>query len=581
MALHAGVEVDGGQVRIAVLDITSKQAVIVDFIEDTIQGESADERMDSLRAILKENLAEGDRKGLDFASSIPTRLMTLRDISVPFTKDEVIQKTIRYESEGHIPGVSIDDLIIDYLKCSETEDSAQLIIGAIDKDSLKQHLNIFEGTELDPARVEIDETALATSLHVAHEELRIGKTLLLNMEAGHTDFVLIEEGRIIRLRSTANQLLRDTLPALPTPEEKETFDRVIEEQYPNDDPEAKFEQLFEEGETPEIVEEPLEELAIAVVSDEEFDQLKDPEAGQQRHDFNSDELVSRLVTEIQRTFAGYFLRNPIDRIVVSGKASRDLNLVGRLSETFEIPVQQLKVCDNMDSSMGHDKVDRCNESGATAVGLALGAAGQSLTSFDLRKDEFRYERRFAKLIPGLILLGLILCLSSISHLISSHREGQLRRAEYEAVRNNQMEVYKARFGEEPQLRGKGTSILAAAERKINELKGGSSGNRRARMDEYLPIIEMIEDVSKGVSSTRPEVYPEWLSMDISGLKRENQKSMVTMRVPDAIAANNVAGALESSTRFFRIEDDIKEDKENKKLTLNLFLLPAVSGVRER
>ena len=131
------------------------------------------------------------------------------------------------------------------------------------------------------------------------------------------------------------------------------------------------------------------------------------------------------------------------------------------------------------------------------------------------------------------------------------------------------------------MRNAKTSILAVASRKITELKGGSAGNKRARIDEYLPIVELIEDITKGAASTRPEVYPEWLSLDIISLKRKNQKSMVTLRVPDAIAANNVAGALQSATRFFRIEDDIKEDKENKKLTLNLFLLPAVSGARER
>ena len=123
--------------------------------------------------------------------------------------------------------------------------------------------------------------------------------------------------------------------------------------------------------------------------------------------------------------------------------------------------------------------------------------------------------------------------------------------------------------------------MAAAERKINELKGGSSANKRTRLDEYLPIVEMIEDVTKGVASARPEVYPEWLSFDLIGLKRKDQKSTATMRVPDAVTANSIAGALESSSKFFRIEDDVKEDKENKKLTLNLFLLPSASGARER
>ena len=64
MALHAGIEVDGGIVRIAVLDVSAKQTVIVDFIEEAIQGDSSDERNESLRKILKENLTGGDRAGL-------------------------------------------------------------------------------------------------------------------------------------------------------------------------------------------------------------------------------------------------------------------------------------------------------------------------------------------------------------------------------------------------------------------------------------------------------------------------------------------------------------------------------------
>ena len=406
MALHAGIEIDGGQVRIAVLDVSSKQTVLVDFIEETITGDTAAERLESLRLILSENLAEGDRKGVEVASSIPTRLMTLRDISVPFTKDEVIQKTIRYESEGHIPGVSIDDLIIDYLKCSENDDSAQLIIGALDKDSLRQHLDIFNDTGIDPARIEIDGTALATTFDIAHEEMRAGRTLIVAMEAGHTDFVLVEEGRIVRLRSTANHMRATAAPSLPQPEAAvEDSDQAPEA----GGAEEEFGQLFEDGETPEMVDEPFEELAIAVVSDEEFDQLQAPGVRDVAQvPVSQDDMVSRLITEIQRTFAGYLLRNPIDRIMVSGKVAKDLDLVSRLSEAFETPTQQLRICDKVESSMGLDKVDRCNDSGATAVGLAFGVAGKSLTSFDLRKEDFRYERRFSKLIPGLVLLGLIL-----------------------------------------------------------------------------------------------------------------------------------------------------------------------------
>ena len=58
MALHAGIEIDGGMVRIAVLDVTSKQTVLVDFIEETILGDTAAERVESLRSILQEKICQ-------------------------------------------------------------------------------------------------------------------------------------------------------------------------------------------------------------------------------------------------------------------------------------------------------------------------------------------------------------------------------------------------------------------------------------------------------------------------------------------------------------------------------------------
>ena len=134
MALHAGIEIDGSEVCIAVVDSTSKRTTIVDYIEARLSGETSEERIESLAEILRTSLSGNTRMTMDIVSSIPTRMSTLREISVPFTRDDVIAKTVRYESEGHLPSASIDDLIIEYIKCSEEEDSSRLLISAIQKN---------------------------------------------------------------------------------------------------------------------------------------------------------------------------------------------------------------------------------------------------------------------------------------------------------------------------------------------------------------------------------------------------------------------------------------------------------------
>ncbi|MEO2149248.1 MAG: hypothetical protein ABGY15_03560, partial [bacterium] len=133
MALHAGIEIDGSDVSIAVVDSTAKQTVIIDYIEAKIIGDSSEERLASLESVLHGALENHGSKTIEVVSSIPTRMSTLREISVPFTNEDVISKTIRYESEGHLPSASIDDLIIEFIKCSETEDSSRLLISAVQK----------------------------------------------------------------------------------------------------------------------------------------------------------------------------------------------------------------------------------------------------------------------------------------------------------------------------------------------------------------------------------------------------------------------------------------------------------------
>lgn len=575
MALHAGIEIDGAEVCIAVVESTSKQTSIIDYIEDRIAGETAEERVSSLTEILQATLADAVKQGADIVTSIPTRMTTLREISVPFTKDEIIAKTIRYESEGHIPSVSIDDLIIEYIKCSEADDTSRLLISAVPKSTVGVHLEMLQNAAIDPVQIEIDATALATSLHVARPDLRGGRTLLIGMEAGHTTFVLLEESRITRIRSTSNHLQPSTVPALTTGGETTSAEQ------PQDQTEVagEFADLFEESEQEQVAE-AVEEMPIAVVSDDEFAKLNEElTTAPSLPPANPDEVIDRLFTEIDRTFAGILMRSPLDRIVVSGGAAADLGIADRLSEEYEVPAQQLRVCDGINSQLALDKVDRCNNSGAVALGLALQSAGQGLTTFDLRKEEHRYERRFSKLLPGLLLLGMVLCFISVGWLVSNHREKQFRRQEYETVRANISEVYMARFEVAP--RSPSASYLRSAQARLNELKGGSSGRSRAKVSQFLPGLELLDDVAKGIAAANPKVYPEWAKFDFKGLKKKDGKSNVVFFVPDSSAAERAVSSLEQRSKFFSVEETVTTAGDKKKVSLELKLKNSITEVPGR
>ncbi|MDE0959156.1 MAG: hypothetical protein OSB09_00080 [Planctomycetota bacterium] len=579
MALHAGIEIDGPDVSIAVVEATSKQTVIIDYIEGKIVGDNSEERLVSLRAILRSALDSHGSKTIDVVSSIPTRMSTLREISVPFTNDDVISKTIRYESEGHLPSASIDDLVIEYIKCSETEDSSRLLISAVQKQLVGAHLEMLREGGVDPVQIEIDATALATSLHVARPDLRGGRTLLIGMEAGHTTFVLLEEGRVTKIRSTSNHLQRSAIPTLTTASTGSAGATASGSDSAQSETAMEFADLMQGGGVAaETAAE--DELAIAVVSDEEFERLNaELSSSPTLPPADPDEVIGRLFTEIERTFAGILMRSPLDRIVVAGGAACELGIADRLAEEYEVPAQQLRVCDGIETGLPLDLVDRCNLSGGVAVGLALQSAGQGLVRFDLRKEEHRYERRFSKLLPGLMLMGLILCFMSVTWLIDSHRGKQLRRAEFETVRANERDVFMARFGEAP--KGSSPVFVRSAELKIAELKGGTGANKRARLVQYLPGMDLIKDVTGGISAANPKVYPTWKSIEINSAKKRGGTSTVIFEVPDAAAGERVITALEQKSKYFNIEDDIKPAGDRKKVTLKLKLKESITGTGGR
>ena len=577
MALHAGIEIDGSEVCIAVIESTTKATTIIDYAEGRITGESSAERLESLAEILTSAFEVHRIQTVDIVTSIPTRMTTLREISVPFTRDDVIAKTVRFESEGHLPSVSIDDLIIEYLKCSETEDSSRLLICAVKKDAVGAHLEMLMPAGVDPVQVEVDATALASSFHIARPDLRGGRTLLVGMEAGHTTFVLLEEGRITRLRSTSNHLQPSGVPTLTM--SGATTAQQEEEATATTPAAEEFAELMQQDESSEVYSDD-DEFSIAVVSDEEFEKLNEEmTTSPTLPPADPDEVVERLLTEIERTFAGVLMRTPLDRIVVAGSAASDLGIAEKLAEEFEVPTQQLRVCDGVDTKMSHSLIDRCNRSGGVAVGLALQSAGQGLTKFDLRKEEHRFERRFAKLLPGLLLMGAILCALSVSWLLENHWEKQYRRAEYDQVRLNQKEMYLARFGEAPKTPN--PQYVRSAERKINELKGGPSGGSKNRITQFLPGLDLISDITEGIASANPKVYPTWKAIEINSAIKKNGMSKVVFIVPDASAAERAVSALERKSKYFTVEDSVDSKGDEKQVTLKLFLKASITETKGR
>ncbi|MCA8962441.1 MAG: pilus assembly protein PilM, partial [Planctomycetes bacterium] len=506
MTRYVGLDLDRDSLRMAVFEGSPKKFALVDFIEESVEGESELERAESVRAILSEFMESKQNRGADFVTAMDSRQMILREISVPFTRDDQIAKTVRFEAETYLHAFSIDDVIIEYLKCSETDDSSRLLICAADKKKLAEHLAELKLARVDPTIVELDATALSTSFAntpTASDELN---TLLVQVDDSATRLVFLQRGKVVKVRSvwsrntasassstSSASFSSSTTPEMPRPSsaadpsgDASRTRRGSPTGAPAPDEIARrFEAIEKSLEDLDQDDEPADDVPFVVLSAEDYDTLKGPEdveePAEDETEVDIDALIDarsrgeaiagdddgaedpeevggkaialattpdveeglpgsaantalarfagmdpleKLVLEIQRTFAAYLLSDSLDLIVVTGSCAERLGVVGRLREEFEVDVTSFDIGDSYPIEW-NGEVEALSQRGAVACGLGLRALGRGSTTFDLRKEEFRYEKRFARMMPALTLVGLLLCVLSLIWAAREHQHLQL------------------------------------------------------------------------------------------------------------------------------------------------------------
>ncbi|MFQ5655306.1 MAG: pilus assembly protein PilM [Planctomycetota bacterium] len=603
MTRYGGLQIERHFLRLAVFEGTPKKFELADFIEREIPGETEEERRESIRSILKEILSSKENRGIDLVSCVDAREVMLREISVPYTKEEVIAKTIRFEAETYIHTHAIEDVIVEYLKCSEIDSSSRLIICAVSKDVLSKHLKLLQAVDLDPQTVELDAIALAsaftsTPLHNGRQNV-----LLVRIEDDCSSFVILENDRIVKIRSIWNQVVpmaqvrplvegagkgerRDEAPPAGDAGESDGSDEIA----------RRFEEIERslmamdghEGEEAAAVEAP----PFAVVSDEFYESItgqggpEDPAiaAGASPHSTTlalprEIDPMERIILEIERSFATYMLGHSIDMVVVTGRRATEVGAVQRLAEHFDVEVVPLDLMGSQRVAWEGD-AQLLNDRGAIAWGLGLRALGKGISAFDLRKDEFRFEKRFQKLMPAITLLGLLAFVLSLLWSFDTFQGAERYRQEVRALRDNQRDTYQEFFAAQP--RSPRPHYHEAAKRRLAELQGGGAegGKRKARMKRYLGVVQMMDDLSAAISRAQPPIYPQWNSFDFNPLMKTDTKSTVKLLVKDDSEANRVTVAIRSYSRYFNPFPQVDTTKTGEKeVTLELRLKASVAEKR--
>ena len=124
MAVILGLDIGSSTITGAVFSGNQKKFRLIDFFNEEIPsvhtGEYSedDEYIAPMAAdeLLAKIMSERNLKDIDVVTEVDAKDCIMREISVPFTKDEQIRKTVFFEAENYFTGFDLENTVLDHIK---------------------------------------------------------------------------------------------------------------------------------------------------------------------------------------------------------------------------------------------------------------------------------------------------------------------------------------------------------------------------------------------------------------------------------------------------------------------------------
>ncbi len=374
MAKSVGIDIGSRACKVAVLSGGPKGATLLRFVEKEYEYGTALALTPSIvLQALRQALAEA-RAPKDVASlAVPAEQCTLRELAVPFTEDDQIKKVVKFEFEPHLHNLSIDDVVLDYVKTGTARNGTRLLVFAAPKEMLRSRLEQLREVGVDPLHLDVDVAALFNVGHHAGVFLEHPNCLVIDIGARTTKTLLIQGGRLKVARSIR-------LGAQGTAQR-------VEQQFQGDADAAK--QAMEDAAGVEALASTPADQPSTVEIVTSVRAIEAAVAGAQQEEF-----LQRVLRETQRTLPILAEEQALTRVFLTGGASQRVHARERIAAHFGVEVEDLPVLKAVAHRFPPSDADKISASAAVAIGTALKVLGIDAGEIDLRRDEFRFSRTF-------------------------------------------------------------------------------------------------------------------------------------------------------------------------------------------
>ncbi len=400
-----GLEITSNAVKAVLVEGTGARFRIRDFVVQKMAqaGEGAGEIPPGdvdIIGVLREIFRRHKLPRTPVVASIRAQDCVIREITVPFTRDEQIQKTIRFQAESHFHSVAIDDLVLQWYKIEELEGKSRLLVAGLKKTHIERQLHLLGEVSVDPSALDLDVAALFNAYEVGGLFADKGVVLVVDIEADTLKLLLVQGGRLLAARSVRMRLgaimqrgarSRSGRQSARLSGRADAFDDGL------DDSEDAHEMRADSSRLPVVIlDDGSEEAAGFRLEDSQITEVE------------RENYLQKIFLEIDRTLAATHAADDVDLIALTGASCTLEGIEGLFEEHFEIPSQRIELSELIPADQARVDKETVDFQAPIPVGLALKALGHDAGGFDFRRDEFSFQGKFERVRRG---VAATLCLT--------------------------------------------------------------------------------------------------------------------------------------------------------------------------
>ncbi|MBM4319204.1 MAG: hypothetical protein FJ125_04410 [Deltaproteobacteria bacterium] len=133
-------------------------------------------------------------------TAIPAPLVTIRQISLPFTRAREIEAVLGQEVEEYIPFRDIDEVVFDHLVLSQHGGVSQLLVAICPRSFLEGLLGALQQHGFDPRLVTAGGLSKSQLVRAVHADLA-GPVAVVDIGHSCTNFTIVAQGKVLLWRT--------------------------------------------------------------------------------------------------------------------------------------------------------------------------------------------------------------------------------------------------------------------------------------------------------------------------------------------------------------------------------------------